>query len=100
MILYKQKFQQFHLTKNIFVHKLTRISFQRPIVRVTAKNMGAKLKEVVTDSWQQEAVLLAVILDPSVKLSGFISAEEKQSAVSLLNKYVESYSSGIPSTDV
>ena len=62
--------------------------------------MEAKLKDVVTDSWQQEAVLLAAVLDPSVKLSGFLSAEEKQLAVSILKKYVESYSNGIPSTGV
>ena len=62
--------------------------------------MEAKLKDVVTDSWQQEAVLLAAVLDPSVKLSGFLSAEEKQLAVSILKKYVESYSNGIPSTSV
>ena len=60
--------------------------------------MGVKLGEVVRDSWQQEAVLLATILDPGVKLGGFVSAGEKQSAVSLLKKNVEAYSARIPST--
>ena len=60
--------------------------------------MGAKLEKVVTDSWQQESVMLAAILDPRLKLSGFVTAEQKQMAVSLLKKYVEAYSGGIPST--
>ena len=62
--------------------------------------MGVKLEEVVRDSWQQKAVSLATILDPGVELSGFVSAEEKQSAVSLLKKNVEAYSVRIPSTGV
>lgn len=58
--------------------------------------MGEKLATVVTDSWTQEVVSLATLLDPAVKLRAFVTAEEKQSAVSLLKKYAASYSKGSP----
>ena len=57
--------------------------------------MGEKLATVGTDSWTQEVVSLATLLDPAVKLRAFVTAEEKQSAL-LLKKYAASYSKGSP----
>ncbi|GAU91185.1 hypothetical protein RvY_03492 [Ramazzottius varieornatus] len=60
--------------------------------------MAAKLTSVEPDSWQQEAVTVALLADPCVKKNAFANPEEKLQA-KVLKKYAVLYSDqsiGIP----
>ena len=53
--------------------------------------MDVKLTKVEKDSWQQEVVLVGLLLDPCIKTTAFPNPEEKLRATEVLKKYAGFY---------
>ena len=77
--------------RNSLVSIKTNNFFQSDMIQSTAKAMDDKLKSTSEDSWQQEVVKIAQLLDPSIKTSLLPAADAKLQAVNLLKKYYGYY---------
>lgn len=65
------------------------------MVKRTAEVMEAKLRIISEDSWQQDAVKVAQLLDPSIKTSLLPDAASKLHATDLLKKFCGYYKNGV-----